>query len=129
MSVCLCVCVSVCLCVCVSVSLCVCESVSGVCHFVVVFFTETYMSKLRQCGILYSPVWGSLSAMVSCYLVACVSLKISDKESSANPIVFDISNSNKIFPAVLEMRRHIWFYIMVNRGARADEGVFAQYWT
>ena len=112
-----------------SVCLCVCVSVSGVCHFVVVFFTETYMSKLRQCGILYSPVWGSLSAMVSCYLVACVSLKISDKESSANPIVFDISNSNKIFPAVLEMRRHIWFYIMVNRGARADEGVFAQYWT
>ena len=112
-----------------SVSLCVCESVSGVSHFVVVFFTETYMSKLGQCGILYSPVCGSLSAMVSCCLVACVSLKISDKESTANPIVFDISNSNKIFPAVLEMRRHIWFYIMVDRGARADEGVFAQYWT
>ena len=57
-----------------------------------------------QCGILYSPVWGSLSAMVSCCLVACVSLKISDKESSASPIVFDIANSNQIFPAVLKRK-------------------------
>ena len=40
--------------------------------------------------------------MVSCCLVACVSLKISDKESSASPIVFDISNSDQIFPAVLK---------------------------
>ena len=89
-----------------------------------------YMLQLLQCGILYSPVWGSLSAaMVSCCLVACVSLKISDKESTANPIVFDISNSDQIFTAVVKVKRHIWFYIMVDRGARADEDVFAQYWT